>query len=162
MGTFECCKRSSDIDIPSPNKNKTINDSNFPYSEFESTIKEKFYVDINIQALIQRNHIFNIEEYSYDEFVPLIEIYNDTTVIDTIIYHVSDSDDESNEDNDKYIFDSVIIVTNRIVLDSQLQDTINSFDHKAGLVECITQKKGSRGLVDAINDKKKIIMYVQY
>ena len=31
---------------------------------------------------------------------------------------------------DKYIFDSVIIVTNRIVLDSQLQDTINSFDHK--------------------------------
>ena len=60
--------------------------------------------------------------------------------------------------NDKYIFDSVIIVTNRIVLDSQLQDTINSFDHKAGLVECITQKKGSRGLVDAINDKKKIII----
>lgn len=60
--------------------------------------------------------------------------------------------------DDKYIFDSVIIVTNRIVLDSQLQDTINSFDYKAGLVECITQKKGSRGLVDAINDKKKIII----
>lgn len=60
--------------------------------------------------------------------------------------------------DDKYIFDSVIIVTNRIVLDSQLQDTINSFDHKAGLVDCITQKKGSRGLVDAINDKKKIII----
>ncbi|MBP5444543.1 MAG: type I restriction endonuclease subunit R [Acholeplasmatales bacterium] len=62
------------------------------------------------------------------------------------------------DSNDKYIFDSVIIVTNRIVLDSQLQDTINSFDHKAGLVECITQKKGSGGLVDAINDKKKIII----
>lgn len=62
------------------------------------------------------------------------------------------------DNDDKYIFDSVIIVTNRIVLDSQLQDTINSFDHKAGLVECITQKKGSRGLVDAINDKKKIII----
>lgn len=60
--------------------------------------------------------------------------------------------------DDKYIFDSVIIVTNRIVLDSQLQDTINSFDHKAGLVECITQKKGSRGLTDALNDKKKIII----
>ena len=105
MGTFECCKRSSDTDIPSPNKIRTINDINFPYSEFESTIKEQFYVDINIKALIQRNHLFNIEEYSYDDFVPLIEIYNDTTVIDTIIYHVSDSDDESNEDNDKYIFD---------------------------------------------------------
>lgn len=56
------------------------------------------------------------------------------------------------------IFDSVIIVTNRIVLDSQLQDTINSFDHTAGLVECITQKKGSKGLKEAINDKKKIII----
>ncbi len=105
MGTFECCKRSSDIDIPSPNKSRTINDIHFPYSEFESSIKEKFYVDINIKDLIQRNHLFNIEEYSYDDFVPLIEIYNDSTVIDTIIYHVSDSDDESNEENDKYIFD---------------------------------------------------------
>ena len=60
--------------------------------------------------------------------------------------------------DDQPIFDSVIIVTNRIVLDSQLQDTINSFDHKAGLVECITQQKGSRGLIDAINDKRKIII----
>lgn len=60
--------------------------------------------------------------------------------------------------NDAPIFDSVIVVTNRIVLDSQLQDTINSFEHKAGLVECITQQKGSRGLVDAINDRRKIII----
>ncbi len=60
--------------------------------------------------------------------------------------------------NDEPIFDSVIVVTNRIVLDSQLQDTINGFEHRAGLVECITQKKGSRGLVDAINDKRKIII----
>lgn len=60
--------------------------------------------------------------------------------------------------NDDPVFDSVIIVTNRIVLDSQLQDTINSFDHKAGLVECITQQKGSRGLIEAINDKRKIII----
>ncbi len=62
------------------------------------------------------------------------------------------------DNDDKYIFDSVIVVTNRIVLDTQLQDTINTFEHKAGLVECITQKSGSRGLKDAINDKKKIII----
>lgn len=61
-------------------------------------------------------------------------------------------------ENDEPIFDSVIIVTNRIVLDSQLQDTINSFEHKAGLVECITQQKGGRGLAEAINDKRKIII----
>lgn len=62
-----------------------------------------------------------------------------------------------NEDNNS-IFDSVIVVTNRIVLDGQLQDTINSFDHTAGLVEAIDDKKRSRGLVDAINDKKRIII----
>ncbi len=61
-------------------------------------------------------------------------------------------------DNEEAIFDTVIVVTNRIVLDTQLQDTINTFEHKAGLIECITQKKGSRGLIDAINDKKKIII----
>lgn len=60
--------------------------------------------------------------------------------------------------DEKPIFDTVIVVTNRIVLDSQLQDTINSFDHKVGLVEDITQQKGSRGLRDAINDKRKIII----
>ena len=62
-----------------------------------------------------------------------------------------------NEDNNA-IFDSVIVVTNRVVLDSQLQDTINSFDHTPGLVEAIDDKKRSRGLVDAINDKKRIII----
>lgn len=56
------------------------------------------------------------------------------------------------------LFDSVIVVTNRVVLDSQLQDTINSFEHKAGLVEAIDDKKNSRSLADAINDKKRIII----
>ena len=50
------------------------------------------------------------------------------------------------------------MVTNRVVLDSQLQDTINSFEHTPGLVEPIDDKKRSRGLVDAINDKKRIII----
>ena len=56
------------------------------------------------------------------------------------------------------VFSSIIVVTNRIVLDSQLQDTINGFDHTPGLVEAIDDKKGSRGLVDAINDHKRIII----
>lgn len=56
------------------------------------------------------------------------------------------------------IFDSVIVVTNRIVLDGQLQDTINSFEHKLGLVEAIDDKKNSRSLAEALNDKKRIII----
>ncbi len=60
--------------------------------------------------------------------------------------------------DDKPVFDSVIVVTNRVVLDSQLQDTINSFEHTPGLVEAIDDKKRSKGLADAINDKKRIII----
>ena len=60
--------------------------------------------------------------------------------------------------NDEGIFDSVIVVTNRVVLDGQLQDTINSFEHKVGLVEAIDDKKNSHSLAEAINDGKKIII----
>ena len=60
--------------------------------------------------------------------------------------------------DDNGIFDSVIVVTNRVVLDSQLQDTINSFEHQIGLVEAIDDKKNSRSLAEALNDKKRIII----
>lgn len=56
------------------------------------------------------------------------------------------------------VFTSVIVVTDRKVLDNQLQDTINSFDHKFGLVETIGDNKTSKDLRDAINDGKKIIV----
>ena len=62
------------------------------------------------------------------------------------------------DENDKNIFKSVIVVTDRKVLDSQLQDTISSFDHRDGLVETIDDKKTSKDLRDAINDNKKIII----
>lgn len=71
-----------------------------------------------------------------------------------IAYRLASLHDEENNP----IFNSVIVVTNRVVLDSQLQDTINSFDHIPGLVEAITKEKHSRGLTDAINDKKRIII----
>lgn len=56
------------------------------------------------------------------------------------------------------IFTSVIVVTDRRVLDSQLQDTISSFDHAFGLVETIGDGKTSKDLRDAINSGKKIIV----
>ncbi|SDI14290.1 type I restriction endonuclease subunit R [Proteiniclasticum ruminis] len=62
-----------------------------------------------------------------------------------------------NEDN-KSIFASVIIVTDRKVLDDQLQDTISSFDHQPGLVDTIGEGKTSKDLRDAINDGKRIIV----
>ena len=62
-----------------------------------------------------------------------------------------------NEDNEN-IFASTIIVTDRRVLDRQLQDTIASFDHTSGLVETIGENKTSKDLRNAINDGKKIII----
>lgn len=71
-----------------------------------------------------------------------------------IAYRLASIHDAENEG----LFDSVIVVTNRVVLDGQLQDTINSFDHQVGLVEAIDDKKNSRSLAEAINDKKRIII----
>jgi len=60
--------------------------------------------------------------------------------------------------NNESIFASVIVVTDRKVLDSQLQDTIAGFDHTKGIVARIGEGKTSKDLRDAINDGKKIII----
>ena len=57
---------------------------------------------------------------------------------------------------DEKTFKSVIVVTDRKVLDSQLQDTIYQFDHKLGVVEKID--KDSNQLKEAINSGKAIII----
>lgn len=56
------------------------------------------------------------------------------------------------------IFSSIIIVTDRTVLDRQLQNTIMNFDHQTGLVETIDDRKSSQDLKEAINDGRKIII----
>lgn len=71
-----------------------------------------------------------------------------------LAYHLASLHD--NEDNP--IYSSIIIVTDRTVLDRQLQDTILSFEHTTGQVETIGENKTSQHLKDAINNKKKIII----
>lgn len=62
-----------------------------------------------------------------------------------------------NKDN-KPIFSSVIVITDRTVLDAQLQATISSFDHTVGAIETIGEGKNSKDLRDAINDGIRIIV----
>ncbi len=62
------------------------------------------------------------------------------------------------DDNNNPIYKSIIVVTDRRVLDSQLQDTIYQFDHVLGVVECIDKKKHAVDLRDAINTGKRIII----
>lgn len=71
-----------------------------------------------------------------------------------LAYHLSSLHSVEN----KSIFSSVIVVTDRTVLDRQLQDTISNFDHVTGLVETIGENKSSKDLKDAINDGKRIII----
>lgn len=69
-------------------------------------------------------------------------------------YRLASLHDEMN----RAIFASVIIVTDRTVLDAQLQDTVSSFDHTLGTVETIGEGKSSRDLKDAINNGSRIIV----
>ena len=56
------------------------------------------------------------------------------------------------------IFSSVIVVTDRRVLDAQLQATISGFDHTLGTVETIDEEKTSQALKQALNDGARIIV----
>ena len=56
------------------------------------------------------------------------------------------------------IFDSVIVITDRKVLDQQLQDNIYQFEHTEGFIQKIDKNKSSKDLLKAINDGKKIII----
>lgn len=71
-----------------------------------------------------------------------------------LTYRLASLHDE--EDNE--IFQSVFVITDRRVLNRQLQETILGFDHKTGQIVTITDKDNSTKLREAINDKKRIII----
>jgi type I restriction enzyme R subunit len=59
-------------------------------------------------------------------------------------------------DKDERVFDSVIVITDRLVLDQQLQNTIYQFEHKQGVVQKID--KDSNQLAYALASGKNIII----
>lgn len=59
--------------------------------------------------------------------------------------------------NNKIIFDNVIIVTDRVVVDRQLQKAIMGMEHKAGLIRVMDDKCNSADLAIALNGNTKII-----
>ncbi|MBN8455306.1 MAG: DEAD/DEAH box helicase family protein [Candidatus Accumulibacter sp.] len=54
------------------------------------------------------------------------------------------------------VFDTVIVVTDRVVLDQQLQDTIYQFEHKRGVVQRIDES--SRQLAEALEHAVPVII----
>jgi type I restriction enzyme R subunit len=60
--------------------------------------------------------------------------------------------------DDKAMFDSVIVVTDRRVLNKQIQDNIRQLDNMPGVVAYLDEKTTAQDLKKAINDKKRIII----
>ncbi len=59
---------------------------------------------------------------------------------------------------DNKVFDSVVVITDRLVLDKQLQDTIYQFEHKQGVVQKIDEN--SKQLADALKNGVSIIITI--
>lgn len=59
--------------------------------------------------------------------------------------------------DDKIIFDNIIIVTDRVVVDRQLQKAILGMDHKAGLIRVMDDKCTSADLAYELSHNTKII-----
>ena len=59
---------------------------------------------------------------------------------------------------DQVIFDTVCIITDRIVVDRQLQTAVLGMEHKAGLVKVMDEQCTSKDLADALNGNTKIIV----
>ena len=57
---------------------------------------------------------------------------------------------------DARVFDTVVVVTDRVVLDQQLQDTIYQFEHKRGVVHRI--ERSSRQLAEALDNAVPVII----
>lgn len=69
-----------------------------------------------------------------------------------LAHHLSNLHD----DQQRVVFDSIIVITDRRVLDKQLQDTIYAMDHTAGVV--VKVDKNARQLTEALADGVKVII----
>ena len=61
-------------------------------------------------------------------------------------------------DDNENIFDNIVIVTDRVVVDRQLQDAIRKLDHQPGLIKTLDDKCTSADLAKAIQGNTKIIV----
>ncbi len=76
-----------------------------------------------------------------------------TNTIAWLAYRLATLHDADN----KIIFDNVIIMTDRVVVDRQLQKAIMGMEHKSGLIRVMDEKCNSADLAIAINGNTKII-----
>ena len=61
------------------------------------------------------------------------------------------------DENNKIIFDNIIIVTDRVVVDRQLQAAIMGMEHKSGLIKVMDDRCNSSDLAIALGGNTKIV-----
>ncbi len=61
------------------------------------------------------------------------------------------------DDDDKIIFNNVVIVTDRVVVDRQLQQAVLGLEHKSGLIRVMDDKCTSADLALALSGNTKIV-----
>ena len=62
------------------------------------------------------------------------------------------------DEEEKIIFDNIIICTDRVVVDRQLQKAVLSLEHKSGFIRVMDDKCTSADLADALSGNTKIIV----
>lgn len=62
------------------------------------------------------------------------------------------------DSNNKIIFDNVVICTDRVVVDRQLQKAVMSLDHKSGFIKVMDEKCTSADLGEALQGNTKIVV----
>lgn len=67
---------------------------------------------------------------------------------------------ELHDADNKKVFDSVLVVSDRNVIDTQLQEALESFERKKGVVASITSEDGSKSgkLAQALSGDKKVVV----
>lgn len=62
------------------------------------------------------------------------------------------------DEDDKIIFNNIVIMTDRVVVDRQLQKAIMGIEHKAGLIRVMDERCNSADLKSALESNTKIVV----
>ena len=61
------------------------------------------------------------------------------------------------DSDNNIIYDNIVIVTDRVVVDRQLQKAVSAIEHKVGLIKVMDEKCSSNDLKDALEGNTKIV-----
>lgn len=132
------------------------------YDNQSKTLKEKPKTRLIFPRFHQRRAVENLLNAVHNEGVGgkyLIQHSAGSGKSNTISWLAHRlSDFYQNPDDAKALYNSVLVVTDRRVLDKQIQDNIRQFEHVPGTVAYIDGNKTSKDLKEAIEQGKRIII----